>query len=66
MAALQAIWSNGMVFATVGCAVVSIVLMTVCFIAGLCPCEKTEERLEESTAPVLPSEHIDLGWMRAA
>ena len=66
MAALQAIWSNGMVFATVGCAVVSVLLMAVCFIAGLCPCENSENPSTEPANPARPSEHVDLGWMRAA
>lgn len=69
MATLQAIWSNGMVFATVGSAVVSVLLMVVCFFAGLCPCEKAEkaERSEADGNPAPnPSEFVDYGWMRAA
>jgi hypothetical protein len=55
-----------MVFATVGCAAVSILLMAVCFIAGICPCEKTEEAKPEPAIPFHPADHVDLGWMRAA
>ena len=66
MATLQAIWSNGMLFATVGSAVVSILLMIVCFIAGLCPCRKPEEpETQHQTGPE-PAELVDYGWMRAA
>lgn len=70
MVALQEIWSDGILFAIVGSAVVSILLMVVCLIAGLCPCEKSEAPAEaptEKTAePVLHTGYVDMGWMRAA
>ena len=66
MVALQSIWSNGMVFAVVGSAVVSVLLMVVCFIAGLCPCEKSQETTFEPVAPSRPVDSIDMTWMRAA
>jgi hypothetical protein len=67
MATLQAIWSNGMLFATVGSAVVSLLLMAVCFIAGLCPCEKAEEMAADATPAPRPADFVDYGWlMRAA
>jgi hypothetical protein len=42
MAAMQTIWSNGMFFATAGCAVITVLLVSVCCAAGLCSCEGSE------------------------
>ena len=73
MVALHEIWSDGILFAIVGSAVVSAVLMMVCLIAGLCPCEKTEksaepagESVSDAAEPVLHTGYVDMGWMRAA
>jgi len=65
MLSLNAIMSNSVVLATVGSAVVSVVLSIACAIAGFCGKEEAVE-VTPVEAETIETSAMDYGWMRAA